>query len=465
MSRQPARRRSGNWRTLLLAVAACLTAAATPALAWNSHAFAAYRALEAMPEVAKAAPVTVEPLEAFLKAEERPIEALLASQEAWAASNLAPYPARPAALAFTADPARGDAQRRQAFLRALRVAPDARFALYLQPDPQAPLDASAAQLPYSTVSTLPEPASPFPTRFLALQPGQSVPALAVVASATHEPDFGLDINLFDDSPSDWGKQYGFGKQPFGNPAVAFSSQAPFHMGFYHQDRVLYLAAPFLKRTFPSLRAYQYATLAALALRTGHAYWGWRFAGISLHYVQDMTQPYHASLAPGQGTAKLMAINTLAMVGLPRMKNELVVLLSNQHLALEKYQAELVINAELAHQDTPVIQALHNTAKDATYPAWTTLYVRDVVGAESSAYADKLVDILLAAMPPRLVSDPSFDLGASDAKTSMVAELAKADPAKRAALDASIAELLSHFGAHSRNALRAILRAGSTAAPH
>ncbi len=58
-----------------------------------------------------------------------------------------------------------------------------------------------------------------------------------------------------------------------------------------------------------------------------------------------------------------------------------------------------------------------------------------------------------------VPTPSFDLGASDAKISLTAEMAKQPPAKRAALDASIAELLGHFGAHSRNALRAILSAG------
>ena len=40
-------------------------------LAWSNHTMVAYRALESMPEVASAAPVTVEPLEAFLKAEEK----------------------------------------------------------------------------------------------------------------------------------------------------------------------------------------------------------------------------------------------------------------------------------------------------------------------------------------------------------------------------------------------------------
>ncbi len=436
----------------------CALGLAVPAWGWNSHAVASYRALERMPEVANAAPVAVETLEAFLRAEEHPIEALLASQEAWAGSNLASYPRRAAGLAFTADPARSDEARRLAFLRALRVAPDARLALYLQPDPQAPADARYPPLPWSAVVSLPEPANNV-TRFVALQPGQTVSALAVLASATQEPDFGLDINLFDDSPTDWGKQYGWGKLPFGNPAVNFSTQAPFHMGFYHQDRVLYLAAPFLKRTYPALRSYQFATLAALAFRTGHAYWGWRFTGLSLHYVQDLTQPYHASLAPGHGSMELIGINTLAMVGLPGRKNEMVTLLSNRHLALEKYQAELVLAASTARQATPVVLALRDSANDTRYPAWTTTYARDVVALEAAQHADQTVQVLLGAMPAAYVSDPGFDLGASGAEISLTAELAKQDPARRAALDADIALLLGHYGAHSRNAVRAVLSAG------
>ena len=91
-----------------VALASVLGLAAGNALAWSNHSFAAYRTFENMPEVAKAAVVTVEPLEAFLKAEEKAIEALLASQEAWAVANLDPYPARPPALAFVADAGRSD---------------------------------------------------------------------------------------------------------------------------------------------------------------------------------------------------------------------------------------------------------------------------------------------------------------------------------------------------------------------
>ena len=440
------------------AMAAVLALGSSAALAWGNHTVPAYRAFEKMPEVAGAAPVAAEPLEAFLKAEEKTIEALLASQEAWAIANLENYPQRPAALAFTANASRSDEARRQAFLMALRVAPNSKFALYYQPDPLANLASGTAMLPYTAVHTLPEPQNSG-YRFVALRPGELVSPLAVVASASDEPDYGLDINLWADSPSEWGKQYGFANLPFGNPSLSFSTQAPFHMAFLHESSILYTAAPFLKRTFPQLRSYQYSTLAALAFRTGHPYWGWRFAGLSLHYLQDLTQPYHASLAPGESTAKLLAINALAMLGMDGMKNNMVILLSNRHLALEKYQSEL-LKPTAQKQESAIDRALRNADKDRSYPEWSDRYLRDVVSAQSSAFGTQLVQIIVNAMPPLWVSDPAFDFGAQEDSINVNAEMAKRDPEARAKLDAAIAEMLGNFGAHSRNAVRGILKASN-----
>ena len=101
-------------RVKLLIVLLC--AVAGQAFGWSNHTVVSYRALEKMPEVASAAPVSVEPLEAFLKAEEKAIEVLLANQESWARANIDMYPARPEPLVFRADPTRADAARRLAFL-------------------------------------------------------------------------------------------------------------------------------------------------------------------------------------------------------------------------------------------------------------------------------------------------------------------------------------------------------------
>jgi hypothetical protein len=430
------------------------------ALAWSNHSYAAYRTFERMPEVASAAPVVAEPLEAFLKAQEKAIENLLASQETWAAANLAVYPPRPAALAFTAKPERSDEARRQAFLMALRVAPNSRFALYVQPDPRAPRPETGALLPHTTVDTLPEQANSS-YRFVGIKAGEKIAPLAVLASACDEPDYGLDINLWSDSPSEWGKVYGFGALPFGNPALYFSTQAPFHMGFYHEDRIIYLAAPFVKKTFPLLRVHQYSSLAALAFRSGHPYWGWRFTGLAMHYVEDLTQPYHASLSPGNASIKLIGINLLAMAGFPKMKDEMIVLLSNRHLALEKYQNQVIYKDAQAQQDHALEQALRDSARDGSYPAWSDLYARDVVGRQSQALGGRLTDILVETLPSAYVSDPAFDFGLKESGIDLLADISRQDAGKRAKLEAVTAELMSNFGAHSRNLVRGVLKAAST----
>jgi hypothetical protein len=433
--------------------------AAGQALAWSNHSYPAYRAFEQMPEVAAAAPVRVEPLAAFLKAQEKPLEALLASQDLWASQHLAVYPPRPAALAFKANPAWTDAQRRTAFLNALRVAPNSRFALYVQADPRHPNATSGKPLPHSVVDTLPEqPNSQL--RFVEIKAGDKVAPLSVLASAADEPDYGLDINLWDDSPSDWGKSYGFGPLPFGNPALYFATQAPFHMGFFHEDRAIYLAAPFVKKTFPMMRVQQYTSLATLAFKAGHPYWGWRFSGLALHYLQDLTQPYHASLSPGSASAKLIGINVLAMLGFPRLKNEMIVLLSNRHLALEKYQNQLIYSAAQAQQDGAFELALRHTAQDASYPAWSELYTRDVVSRQAHALAPQLVERLLEALPKKYVSDPSFDFGVHEAGINLVAELKQQASPKLAPLNSTVSELMGNFGAHSRNLVRGVLSAGA-----
>jgi hypothetical protein len=431
--------------------------AAVQALAWGNHSLATYRAFERMPEVANASAVTAEPLEAFLRAEENTLEALLASQEAWAVANLDKYPLRPADLAFKANPARSDHARRLAFLMALRVAPNSRFALYLKPDPWNPVVGTS--IAYGAVSTLPEFVGTG-TQFVSINTGDSVPALAVLATASEEPDFGLDLHLWQDSPSEWGGIYGFGPRPFGNPALSHSTEALFHWGFMHESRVLYLALPDLKRSYPLLRSYQFSTLAALAFRTGHGYWGWRFAGLSLHYLQDLTQPYHASLAPGESSAKLLAANALALAGLPGMKNDLTVLQTNRHLVAEKYVTEWMQRAAARQQETELEKALHNQDKDQTYPDWSDRYVRDVVSLQACKASNALVSSLVAAMPVAYVSDPGFDFGGEESSITLLPDAVRQTRPERTRLDAALADLMANFGAHSRNALRGILRAST-----
>jgi hypothetical protein len=300
-------------KTIHLLLAAALGLLQSAAWAWSNHTLPSYRAFDTMPEVANAKPVVAEPLEVFLKAQDKPIAELLKNQEAWARANMPHYAPLAEALVFRADPLRSDADRRQAFLTALRISPLSRFALFLQPDMRGAAPDASRLLAHDAVNFLPEQAGD-ERRFMRIDPGEAVAPLAVLATASDEPDYGLDINLWDDSPSEWGKTYGFGTIPFGNPALYYATQAPFHMGFYHQDWLIYKAASFIQRTYPLMRIQQYSSLSALAFRTGHDYWGWRFAGLALHYIQDLTQPYHADLSPGDSTLRLIGTNLMAMAG-------------------------------------------------------------------------------------------------------------------------------------------------------
>lgn len=438
----------------IAAVILTLTLATTAARAWSDHGMATYRVLSVLPEVAAAAPVAAEPLADFLRAEEAQIEATLAQTQTWAAGRLEAYPPLPAALRFVADPARSDGARQLAFLRALRVALDARFALYVQPDRW--LDVQGSELPVAAVVT---PGSAvLDHRFLALQPGEQVAPLAVVASAADEPDYGLDIGIWTDSRTPWGKEMGMGPLPFGNPALVFATQAPMHMGFYHEDRILYLAAPQLRRTYPQLRHHQFAALAQLAFRSGHPYWGWRFTGLALHYLQDLTQPYHATVMPGASTLRMLGISVLAKLGMQRPWDEAIVLLSNRHLAAEAFQSDLIREAARVRRAGAIETALQDVRRDGTLPAWSDDALRTQVSARAHAAAPALNDAVLAALPDRLVLDPGFDYGVHEREVDLLREIGPQGktPGSRAALEAAIADRMADFGAFTRAAVRAIV---------
>jgi hypothetical protein len=428
------------------------------ALAWSNHALASYRAFEGMPEVAQAAPVKAEPLETFLAAQAQPIAALLARQDAWAQAHIAHYPPLPAPLRFDAQVAQqGPLALRKAFLTALRVSPESRLALYVQPDPwsTAPQAEPLAQDTVNALSVREKEGGHH--HFVRLLPGEAVAPLAVLASASDEPDYGMDLNLWEDNPSPWGPRYGFGKIPFGNPNLAFSTQAPFHMGFFHESPVIYMAAGFLKRTYPLLRIQQYRGLSELAFRNGHPYWGWRFAGLALHYVQDLTQPYHASLAPGFSAPRLIGINLLSLLGMPGAKNDMVILLSNRHFVLERYESQMIQAAAQTRQASSVEKALHDTGTDAGYPAWSDLYARDTVARQAHDLGVTVTDQMLATVPTGYVNDPGFDFGLHAKDIDLMAEVARQGEAPRAALESTIATLMRNAGAHSRNLVRGILQ--------
>ncbi len=444
-------RRARIVRAVLAAAALVAGAAPAPALAWSNHALGTRPALEALPMFAALPPVPAETLEAFLAAEATRLEAVLDEQERWARAQVPGYPPRPDALRFTAAGAADAAELRRRFLAAVRIAPDVRLGLFLQREPGAADDARPP-LPLREVTTLPRDDSVSGTKFVALRAGEPVSPLAVIATASDEPDQGLDIGLWEDNGTEQGRAYGFGKQPFGNPALDFGTQAPFHMGFYHESRIIYAAAGFLKRTYPEYRVHLWQTLARHALRTGHDYWAWRFAGWAVHYLQDLTQPYHARVLPGVGTVRMLWINALYMAGWPRARDQAVTLVSNRHLAFENFQRGAMLGA--GADGAPLLRALRDPGEGD--PVYDDRSARDVAARRAAQAADALDRTIETALPARYVSDPGFEFGAAARGIDLYALLSRDDPAGRDALVQALAPRLADFGALTRALVRALL---------
>ena len=430
------------------------------AQAWSNHALCTWPALSVLPEVTTHAPVKVETLASFLDADPAGLAKLLRDEEDWTRAHVSGYPARPDALAFDAG---GSSDITARFLAALRVNPNVRLALYLQlPPGRAP--GARTVLAENQVTIMKTTESTKQNVFVALQGGELVPVIDVLASAVDEPDYGLDIGLWADNGTPFGARYGFGRQPFGNPAIEWSSQAPMHMGFFHESGIVYKAAPYLQRTFPEYRIHLWHSLAAFALRSGHDYWGWRFAGWGLHYLQDLTQPYHADVLPGVSLARMLGINALDLAGLHGPKDRMIQLVTNRHLVLEEFERQWMraVYAQGFDTDRGVL-ALRDTSRDAQAGPYKDTWPREVVSLRSNAAADALDAALARGFPPRYTQDPAYIFGVTDVGLDVYAELGKSSPAGREAMKQAVVPLLADLGLVSRAYTRSLIKTGSATA--
>ncbi|MFZ6045619.1 phospholipase [Pseudomonas sp. CR3202] len=426
---------------LALALSLSLAGLPSAALAWSNHALGTALALASLPQVKDAPAVEVESLESFLEEEGVALEQFLDEQEEFFRDNLPDYPPRPDDLRWI--PTHGGDHRR-AFLMALRVNPEIKLAYFVQALPgmdwsgRTPLDA-ADVLVFRKLSPWLE------WRFYQVQPGDKLPALAVVASAADEPDYGHDINLFSDNPGEAGSRYNFGKQPFGDARFEYSSQAPFHIGYYHEDELIFRAAPYLKRTYPEVRVYQYLGLARFAFESGHPYWGYRFLGWGLHYIQDLTQPYHAKALPGHGTPALVWIALKAAVGLDSDKLAAIEQVADRHTQVEQYQADWLRRLlREGRNDSLLLRAYADSRADGQYPPFDGESLRQVVSQEAYDVAEdfdgRIAHWLAGGQAPA-----GFSQG------NKLAPLLD-----DVMLDHALVRLIRHFGSHSRNATRATL---------
>ncbi|MBW6498620.1 MAG: hypothetical protein K0B09_09545 [Bacteroidales bacterium] len=422
------------------------------AQAWSEHPLLIYPVLKSMPVVANAPEVEVKSLLTFLLQEEEGLARMLAGQEAWARENIEAYAPRPDNLAFVATGNAEDILQR--FFYAIRIDPNVKMALYHHLPPGVDGGGREVISPYE-LTTLDKLTEMLHSTYLRLHEGELIAPILVLASANNEPDYGFDLGLFEDNNTYWGKLYGFGEQTFGNPNLPYGTQAPFHMGFYHEPGIVFAAAPFLKRTFVEYRINLYQTLAEYAFAAGQDYWGYRFMGWAMHYLGDLSMPYHSSVLPGVSALRMIWINLKAMIGFPRSRDNAVQLVSNRHTVYEQFQWLALKDAyEKGNWEHPFIKALENPVEakpyDHTFP-------REVVARESYKKGKATTRAMKRYMPKKLISDPKFEVSdAAELDNLLDYMVAEKGPEGIEGMTALIAERFSAYSMHTRSFVTAML---------
>jgi hypothetical protein len=255
----------------------------------------------------------------------------------------------------------------------------------------------------------PSRAAPPGGMYVATGQEETIQAREVLCTFSDEPDWGMDQGLFSVS------QYGYGPCPFG-PEHGPSSQAPFHMAFLHENPLVLALRPSLGKSFMGERIQLFFALARLAMNSGVDYWGWRFAAWAMHYLQDITQPYHAIPFPA---ARLPLLIRFFLHPNPRRfaaKNESY--LKNRHMLFEAIVHYLLNEAVKNSADHPFLRALAGEICRGGFqtrpyrPIEPSMDIRSLMKESSRVAADLARQIdrtMMALMDDPRISDPHYSL--------------------------------------------------------
>ena len=365
------------------------------ASAWSNHGLSTYIALKNT-EISQAKKVKAESLEEFIDQTGPKLKVALESIDQEIKTLRLPFTNTPQVFTGTL----------KSFLHALRINSQISYGLYLQDIPNLDMT-QRKRIDFKQVSLI-KNVTLINRHFLSVKDHEEIPPLWVVVTHSDEPDFGMDIGLFEDiEGSTDGEIYGFGKIPFGNPRLEYATQAPFHMGFFFESWLTYTFKPEIKRTFSLARVYQFRALSQFAFKEGHPYWGYRFAAWALHYIQDLAQPYHSSLVPGASDTKKVLAILLNMISLPKMQNDMINEITNLHIAVEEYQFHHLAAALKANYENDVlVRALEKSAVSSTSLVRFD-QIKDLVAKTAYLQAPKLQEALGKVVAPQiyLSNDP------------------------------------------------------------
>lgn len=389
---------------------ACASAAF--AFAWDDHGELTWLALGS--ELYSSDKVLTESLREFLEAERSSLPALLSATETKVVADYPDYPRRPADLAFTGEEKNADLVK--SFVRAIRVNPRADFATSSKPRSS----------------------------------GKQVLILDVLAEASDEPGLGMDKGLFTDKPTALARSYAFGRLPHGSLCPISESTEAFQMSFMQEDSLIKLSVPCTHNSLPEARFELYTALSRFAFRQGHPYWGYRFAGWALYYVQEIGNPYNASLLPGKSGLEILWFHYL---GSDVEKQKLLIRRANRKALLEDYLFEGLIIQTGDNIDSPLHAALKGRGRSVPKIHYRDGYLDDVVSKGGFDYAGRTDHFIAKQFPAKYVIATTHDYQAENggaAKTYFpYRELRKTKPAKARVFEETGAEILASIGATSR----------------
>ena len=159
-----------------------------------------------------------------------------------------------------------------------------------------------------------------------------------------------------------------------------------------------------------------------------------------HYIQDLTQPFHTTVMPGENAVTLLGVGLLDKIGVHGPSETIVQEASDQHLALEqRVNCEIVTALKNNNNDQPLVRALRQNTKQS-WP-FSVTYVRDILTLESHNYSDTVAQAM-REIPPLANGQSRSCNEILSTKTQVL-----------------FTSLMVNFGKHTRSWLRSVLAAG------
>lgn len=168
--------------------------------------------------------------------------------------------------------------------------------------------------------------------------GIELSVLDILSTYSDEPDWGMDQELFSDNqyPQLWKTEYAMMGGRSG-----LSSQSFRHMywrEFYWKHPLQSFKLPLEKLNSPMgeapRRAEIFMKLAKLAFSKNIPYWGWRFMANSLHYIEDVAQPFHSSQVPSKLMINMVLSQCVTSLGCDNFVGRMTNIVSYYHFAYE-----------------------------------------------------------------------------------------------------------------------------------